>query len=136
MNTKHQIVRTLLILGVSFCISCGDQQEKNTIFIPIDKSIPFKTVNMTDSNGWKQGPWQEDDKINSRIKKEYNYENDTLNGYYLEYKTASSDTLIFGYYIKGQKDGKWTFWSGDKNEIEWIEIYKNGTLLERSPRKK
>ncbi len=108
------------------------QKEDESILIPINNTR-IKTVNMTDENGFKQGTWQEDDREEGKavfsITKKYNYKNDTLHGYYLEYKTKSADTLIFGNYFHGKKQGKWKYWAKDKNEIEKIEIYEDGIIV-------
>jgi|GEM_PF-5977809 len=107
------------------------QNQDGSVLIPLN-NIQIDSVDMTDEKGFKQGLWQEDDTINHRIKKEYNYKNGSLDGYYLEYKTASSDTLIFGHFSRGLKDGKWTYWATDKNKIDKIENYKRDILIDSS----
>ena len=121
-------------------IACTNQQKEQDIIQLDDGSVlismdnvPFSTVNMTDENGLKQGTWQEDDqeegKLVFSITKEYNFKNDTLHGYYLEYKTKSDDTLIYGHYFEGKKQGEWQYWATDKNQIEKVEVYKNDKLV-------
>ena len=71
----------------------------------------------------------EEGKLVYSITKEYNFKNDTLHGYYLEYKTKSDDTLIYGHFFEGKKDGEWKYWATDRNEIEKVEVYKNDKLI-------
>lgn len=125
-------------MALSSCVSNNSEkdeiqiQEDGSVIIPLT-NVPITTVNMTDENGFKQGVWQEDDNKGDgtvySIVKEYNYVDDTLNGYYLEYKTKSSDTLIFGHYLQGKKHGKWLFWANDENKIEKTILYKHGTIV-------
>ena len=127
----------LPVIILTLIFSCNNHQadkgiienQDGSISIPIN-DLQIDSVNMTDEKGFKQGLWQEDDTINDRVKKEYNYRNDTLDGYYLEYKTASSDTLILGQYHHGLKDGKWIYWATDKNKINRIESYSKGILMD------
>jgi len=86
-------------------------------------NINIDTICFTDDNGMKQGVWHELDTIHSRVKKITEYKNNELNGNYLEYKTSSSDSLVFGHYKNGEKDGKWIFWNDNQNIIERIENY-------------
>jgi hypothetical protein len=142
MNKNKKLYRLYLLAPILIILlaSCGNEQtdkgikqrEDGSVLIPLN-NVPIKTVNMTDENGFKQGTWQEDDreegKVVYSITKEYNYKNDTLDGYYLEYKTKSADTLIYGNYFHGKKQGEWKYWAKDKNEIEKVEIYKDGIIV-------
>jgi antitoxin component YwqK of YwqJK toxin-antitoxin module len=123
-----------VVLSVLVLISCENnsskltQTEDGNYVVNIDPS-KIVTVNMSDANG-KQGRWQDDDTVNHRILRKYYYVNDLLDGPFLEYKIASSDTLILGNYKSGNKQGEWKYWSANKNSIERIEIYENGVLKE------
>jgi hypothetical protein len=142
MSMYKKVLRHCLLVPVILALvaSCRNEQTNkgiittgdSSILIPLN-NIPIKTVNMTDENGLKQGTWQEDDKEEGKavymITKEYNYKNDTLHGYYLEYKTKSPDTLIYGNYFQGKKHGEWKYWAEEKNEIERIEIYEHGVRV-------
>jgi hypothetical protein len=143
-NKNMRLFTFYLMTQISFMlfVSCGNENSKThpgiiqgedgSILIPMN-NIPIRSVNMTDDNGLKQGTWQEDDRKEGdavySITKEYNYKNDTLHGYYLEYKPKSDDTLIYGNYSHGKKQGEWRFWAKDKNEIEKIEIYEDGRIV-------
>jgi hypothetical protein len=141
IKTKRRINIILFTpVLIILLIACNNQKaehdiiqtDDSSVLIPMD-NVSFSTVNMTDENGLKQGTWQEDDQEEGRlvysITKEYNFKNDTLHGYYLEYKTKSDDTLIYGHYFKGKKHGEWKYWATDKNQIEKVEIYNNDKLV-------
>lgn len=145
MNQNINIFKLYLLAQISILLfaSCGNenskpdqgiiQMEDGTVFIPMN-NIPIRTVNMTDENGLKQGTWQEvdrkeEDEVYS-ITKEYNFQNDTLHGYYIEYKPKSDDTLVYGNYFHGKKHGEWQFWAKDKNVIEKIEVYDKGIVVQ------
>lgn len=141
IKTKMRINIFLLTpFLIILLIACTNQQteqdliqmDDDSVLISMD-NVPFSTVNMTDEKGLKQGLWQEDDQEEGElvysITKEYNYKNDTLHGYYLEYKTKSDDTLIYGHFFEGKKDGEWKYWATDRNEIEKVEVYKNDKLI-------
>lgn len=115
------------ISAIMILFSCHNIKEKEQIIIPIDPSKVI-VINETDSLGRKQGRWDENDTINHRIKKIYYYKDNLLDGSYLEYKTNSADTLIFGFYASGKKTGEWKYWDQQINGICKIELYKNDTL--------
>jgi antitoxin component YwqK of YwqJK toxin-antitoxin module len=115
-------------------VSCNDKQSKDgSLIIPFDPKNVV-TVNKTDENGKKQGLWRELDTVNHRISKEFYFKDNLLDGSYLEYKTASPDTLILGYYKFGNKHGEWKYWDTISNELNRIEIFKNNILIETKKR--
>lgn len=131
IRAKLFLFTPILIVLLSACARQKAEEgnirsDNGSVLIPMN-NVSFSTVNMTDENGLKQGIWLEDDKEEGgsvySITKEYNFKNDTLHGYYLEYKTKSDDTLIYGQYVEGKKQGQWKYWVKDKNEIDKIEVY-------------
>ena len=129
-------MKTIIIALLSaFLISCDNntstltQDENGNYVFKVDPS-KISTVNMTDENGNKQGRWMDNDTVNHRILREYYYVDNLLDGAFLEYKIASSDTLIIGNYKSGKKHDEWKYWTTDKNVIDRIEIYENDILKE------
>lgn len=136
MNPTKFINPLLFFIFIILLCSCTNKQNNQDIIVSEDGSvvIPFnsdqvKMVNVKDKAGLKQGLWYEFDSISSLIKIEYNYINDTLEGYYLEYKTGSFDTLLYGHYKKGQKNGNWIYWQMESDKIEKVENYSYGELI-------
>lgn len=126
------IIAIFLILVVISCennTSTLIQDENGNYILKVDPS-KISTVNMTDQNGYKQGRWQDIDTVNHRILREYFYVDNLLDGVFLEYKPASSDTLILGSYKSGKKQGEWKYWSASENSIDRIEVYENDVLKE------
>ena len=118
----------------SISVSCHDKQSKDgSLIIPLDPKNVV-TVNQTDKNGKKQGLWYELDTVNHRISKEFYFKDNLLDGSYLEYKTASPDTLILGHYKSGNKDGEWKYWDTISNKLNRIEIFSNNILIETKKR--
>jgi antitoxin component YwqK of YwqJK toxin-antitoxin module len=64
-----------------------------------------KAQNKRDEKGWKQGMHSENDRFQRKI---FNYKNDTLHGFYAEYR----DDTIFqtGFYKNGFKDSIWSYY--------------------------
>ena len=116
----------LIICIAIFLTACHNGKKPEQIVIPVDPSRVI-VINDRDSVGRKQGRWDEDDTVHHRIWKTYNYKDDLLDGPYLEYKIDDDDTLIFGNYTAGKKNGTWTFWDSLENKICSIEIYENDT---------
>lgn len=141
MNKIKKVYGPCLLIQIFIIVlaSCGNEKtsdeisqvDDGSVLIPMNKT-PINSVNMKDENGLKQGIWQDYDRQEGNeiysITKEYNYKDDILHGYYLEYKTKSADTLIYGKYYYGKKQGEWRYWAKDKNEIEYVEIYENGVI--------
>ncbi len=93
------------------------------------------------SNNLKDGIWKEYDFKGKTITKEYNYKNDTLHGYFVEFYSGKH-VRKSGNYINGLMDGIWEFYDFDHklfekgsysngNEIGIWEFYTNGDLVQK-----
>ncbi len=125
MNSRSFYLTLLLVF-----ISCHNKKPKEySITIPIDAKNVI-VVNQLDEKGRKQGLWHEFDTVNHRVSKEVHYKDNLLDSSYLEYKTDSPDTLIWGFYKSGKKHGEWKYWDAGFNQLSKIELYQNDTLKE------
>jgi antitoxin component YwqK of YwqJK toxin-antitoxin module/GH24 family phage-related lysozyme (muramidase) len=90
-------------------------------------------INQYDSEGRKQGIWEErdddgDDEIGQGL-----YLNNERNGVWEFYDTISNQIFAKGQYVDGHPDGIWEYYNPLNGELEGKRLYNNGEFVKELP---